>query len=236
MQSAPQVLFTLRAQDRSEFGKGAARRARREGNVPAVVYRAGEPSRSLLLSEKELLDGIRSAPTRNVLVGLLDGDTVHTCLVRDVQRHPVSRAIEHVDLFEVTSDDVTTVDVPLVTTGKAAGVRAGGTLRLLVRTVKVRCSPLQMPGSIELDVTNLETGVFVKASQLAAPEGAQILFRRDYNVVTVEGKRVTKEEAAQAAAAAAAAAKAPAGKAAAKPAAAAAKAPAAAAAKPAAKK
>lgn len=233
MQSAPEVSFTIPAQLRTELGKGAARRARRAGIIPAVMYRSGNPAVSLAVPAKVLLDGLRVHVNRNVLIGVQAGDRTVTCLVRDIDRHPVTRNIEHVDFYEVNASDVVTVDVPVTNSGRAAGVRAGGTLRQLVRSVKVRCSPLAIPASIDLDVTNLNIGEFVLASQLPAPAGTQVVFSRDYNIITVEGKRVSKEEAAAAAAAAAAATDAkakPGAKAAAKPA------PAAAAAKPAAKK
>ena len=237
MQSAPEVSFTIQAQPRTEVGKGAARRARQAGTIPAVMYRSGNPATSLAIPAKELLDGLRVHVNRNVLIGVQAGDRTVTCLVRDIDRHPVTRNIEHVDFYEVMADDVVTVDVPVTNSGRAAGVRAGGTLRQLVRSVKVRCSPLAIPATIDLDVSNLNIGEFILASQLPTPAGTQVVFARDYNVITVEGKRISKEEAAAAAAAAAAAtdAKAKPG-AKAKPAAAAAKPAAAAAAKPAAKK
>jgi large subunit ribosomal protein L25 len=218
MQTENRVSFTLNAEPRDAYGKGPARKARRSGKIPAVVYRAGIPSQSLLLQEKELSDGLRANQSRNVLVAVQDNGKNRTCLVRQVQRHPVSRNIEHVDLYEVESSDSVTVQVPLVATGRAVGVRAGGLLRLLVRNVSVRCSPLSIPSSIEIDVTDLDAGKFIKASQLKPGAGITVTFARDYNVVTVEGKRLSKEEAAREAAAAAAAAK-PAAKAAAKPAA-----------------
>lgn len=237
MQSAPHVNFELRAEARSGFGKGNARKSRRAGKVPAVVYRAGQPATSVLLSEEELQAGLRLAKSYNVLVGVAGiRDQSVTCLIREIQRHPMTRAIEHVDLYEVQDGDMTTIDVPVSTTGRAAGVRAGGTLRLLVRTVKVKCSPMTMPQQIEIDVTNIDVNQFVTVSQLPTPAGSTVVYRNDFNVVAVEGKRLSKAEAAAEAAAAAAAAAKPAAKGAAKPAAAAAKPAAAAAAKPAAKK
>lgn len=207
MQTEAKVSFSLTAEPREAYGKGPARRARGAGKIPAVVYRAGSPSQSLLLTEKELSDGLRAAKSRNVLVNVTEGGNTKTCLVRKVDRHPVSRNIEHVDLYEVTASDSVTVDVPVTSSGRAAGVRAGGTLRLLVRSVKVACSPLSIPGTLDVDVSDLEIGKFIRASELKAPEGVVVTFRRDFNVLTVEGKRLSKEEAAREAAAAQAAAK-----------------------------
>lgn len=200
--SVPTFSFTIRAEQRPETGKGAARRVRRAGKIPAVLYRAGNPSQPLAVPAKELLDGLRTNVNRNVLIGVQEGDRIHTCLIRDIDRHPVTRVVEHVDFYEVEATDVVTVDVPITTSGRSVGVRAGGILRQLVRSVKVRCSPLSIPATIDLDVTNLNVGEFLLASQLPAPTGTQVIFARDYNVVTVEGKRASKEEEAAAAAAA----------------------------------
>lgn len=223
--SGTQVSFSLRAESRSETGKGVARKARAAGKIPAIVYRGGAMPANIYLDQAEVTNGLRKNVSRNVLIGI-DGvrDGQVTCLVREVQRHPVSDAIEHMDLYEVTAADSTVVDVPFVTSGKAMGVKAGGMLRQLVRSVKVKCSPLSIPGTVEFDVSNVDIGDFIKVSALTAPAGAQLVFARDYNVLTVEGKKISKEEAAKAAAAAAEAAKGAKGKAkpAAKPAAAAA--------------
>jgi large subunit ribosomal protein L25 len=87
-----------------------------------------------------------------------------------------------------------------VFTGRAAGTRSGGTLRQLTRSVTVQCASSRIPKSVELDVTPVEVGQFLKVSQVPAPEGVKVLYARDYNVVTVEGKRASREEAAAAAA------------------------------------
>lgn len=224
--SASQVSFSVRAETRSETGKGIARKARQSGKIPAIVYRGGNMPSNVYLDQTEVLSGLRKNVSRNVLIGVegIRADQI-TCLVREVQRHPVSHDIEHIDLYEVADGDSTVVEVPFVTVGKSMGVKAGGLLRQLVRSVKVKCSPLAIPAAIEYDITNLDIGEFIKASNLTAPADTQILFARDFNVLTVEGKKISKEEAAKAAADAAEAVKAKgkAAKPAAKPAAAAAK-------------
>ena len=194
--------LTLNATPREGTGKGIARKARKQGRTPGVVYRAGGDATPVSFDISELATIFRKTADPNTLIGIKLGDAgERNCLVRGVQRDPVSRDVLHVDFYEVAADYVVTVDVALVLTGRAAGTRAGGTLRQLTRSVTVECAASRIPRSVELDVTSVEVGQFLKVSHVPAPEGVKILFSRDYNVVTVEGKRTSKEEAAAAAAA-----------------------------------
>ena len=197
----------LNATPRPETGKGVARKARTAGRTPGVVYRAGGAATPVSFDVAALATIFRKTADPNTLVSVqVEGAEARPCLVREIQRDPVSRNVLHVDFYEVDVDYVVTVEVALTPTGRAAGTRAGGTMRQLVRSVSVQCAAGRIPRTIEVDVTPLEVGQFLKVSQIPQPEGVKILFSRDYNVVAVEGKRVSKEEAAAAAAAAAPAA------------------------------
>lgn len=192
----------LNATPREGTGKGIARKARKQGRTPGVVYRAGGHATPVSFDLAELATIFRKTADPNTLVSIkVAGSDGRPCLVREVQRDPVSRDVLHVDFYEVDADYVVTVDVALVLTGRAAGTRAGGTLRQLTRSVTVQCAASRIPKSVELDVTPVDVGQFLKVSHISAPEGVKILFSRDYNVVTVEGKRASREEAAAAAAA-----------------------------------
>jgi large subunit ribosomal protein L25 len=157
--SVSQVSFSLRAETRSETGKGIARKARQSGKIPAIVYRGGHMPANVYLDQTEVLSGLRKNVSRNVLIGIegIRAEQV-TCLVREVQRHPVSQNIEHIDLYEVAVGDSTVVEVPFVTTGKSMGVKAGGLLRQLVRSVTLKCSPLAIPANVEYDITSVDIG------------------------------------------------------------------------------
>jgi large subunit ribosomal protein L25 len=193
----------LSASLRTEKGKGAARKARANGRTPGVMYSAAKKGIPVTFDLGALAAIFRKSNDPNTVVTLdLDGAR-HTCLVREVQRHPVTRVVEHVDFHPVGSDDRVQVEVAIVTQGKAAGTRAGGTLRLLARKVRVDASAHAIPKQIDVDVTPLEVGQILKASQMVAPEGVKFVYKQDFNVVTVEGKRQSKAEEAAAAAAAA---------------------------------
>lgn len=196
----------ITATPRPTTGKGIARRARRNGSTPGVLYRAGGVATPLSFNVAELAAIFRKSGDPNSLIAIAVDGTLHNCLVREIQRDPVSRDVLHVDFYEVESDQPVVVDVVVNPVGRAAGTRAGGTLRVLARTVKVRCPAGSIPAKIDVDVTNLGVAEFVKAGQIVPPEGASVVFLRDYNVLTVEGKRTARDEGGGAAAAAAPAA------------------------------
>jgi len=203
---------TVSASLRSTTGKGPARKSRKTGQTPGVLYRSGGTATPINFSVAELASVFRKTHDPNTVVSLaLDGSS-RSCLVREIQRHPVSRDVIHVDFYEVDADKMVAVDVVVNPVGRALGTRAGGTLRVLARSLALRAPAGRIPSRIDVDVTNLDVGGFVKASQCLAPEGCSIVYKQDFNVLTVTGKQTAAEAApAEAAAApAAAAAKAPA--------------------------
>ncbi|MES2641141.1 MAG: 50S ribosomal protein L25 [Myxococcota bacterium] len=194
----------LNATPRGDTGKGVARKARSAGRTPGVVYRAGGTATPVSFDVTALATIFRKTADPNTLISVqVEGSEARPCLVREVQRNPVSRNVLHVDFYEVDEDYVVTVEVSLTAVGRAAGTRAGGTMRQLIRSVTVLTAAGNIPKTIEMDVTPLENGSFLKVSEIPLPPGVKILYTRDFNVVAVEGKRVSKEEAAAAAAPAA---------------------------------
>jgi large subunit ribosomal protein L25 len=187
---------SVNASSRTEIGKGAARKIRAQGLLPAVIYRAGQPATSVSIDPNELENAFRRTGNRNTLVDLgVDGKTF-TCLVKDTQRDPVTANLIHVDFYEVDANEAVEVKVPVVPTGKAAGVVAGGKLRLIVRDLKVSCKPADIPASVDVDVTPLNVGDFIRVSTVTAPSGTEIIAPNDFNVLTVVGKRGARVEEA----------------------------------------
>jgi large subunit ribosomal protein L25 len=192
--------LVLNAKPREGTGKGVARKARSAGRTPGVVYRAGGEATPVSFDVSELATIFRKTADKNTLINVqLEGKGARNCLVREIQRHPVSRSVIHVDFYEVESDYPVTAEVNVSLVGRAVGTRAGGTLRLITRSVTVQCPAGKIPHVVEVDVTSLDVGQFIRVSQVASPEGVKITFTRDFNIVTVEGKRA-KEDAAPAAA------------------------------------
>lgn len=188
------AIISLNAASRVPARKGAARKLRATGNVPAVVYAAGSSAVPLSINPRDLELGFASTKNPNTLVELVlaDGPS-RTCVVKEVQRHPVSKVIEHVDFYEVTREQQVVMEIPLVLTGRAAGTRVGGALSQLRRSLTVKISPFDAPATIEVDITPLNVGQALRVSQIAAPAGGSIIFDRDFIVAEVQGTRETAE-------------------------------------------
>ncbi|MYS80088.1 50S ribosomal protein L25/general stress protein Ctc [Embleya scabrispora] len=156
------------AEPRSEFGKGAARRARRAGKVPAVLYGHGSAPLHLALPGHELMLALK---TPNVLFSLDIDGKAQLALPKDVQRHPIKRHLEHVDLLIVQKGETVTVEVPVSTVGEIA---PGGLLETVVPALPVEAEATALPETIEIDVTGLEPGASVHAKDIKLPKGTAL--------------------------------------------------------------
>jgi large subunit ribosomal protein L25 len=205
-------IVKIDADNRPVIGKGPNRRLRNAGKVPAVAYGPGLPTVHLAVSPKAIFTALKGVHGRNTVIELnVEGGRKITALVRDYTYHPVSRELTHVDFVEVKLDQEVDVDVPFATTGKAAGITAGGTLRVVYRTLPLRCVPEKIPARVDHDITALGLNEVVKASQIALPEGVRIRLPDDQTVATIIApeKERADEGAPAAGAAPAAAAAAP---------------------------
>jgi len=154
-----------------------------------VIYGRDAQATSIEVDPNVLTTIFRKTQDRNTVVGVqLQGRTV-PCLVRDVQRHPVTREILHVDFYKLDEGQEVVVKVPLDPLGRPAGAALGGRLRVLVREVPVRCAWDRIPASLPVDVSGLEVDDFIRLSELPTPEGVSLAAEHDANAVTVYGKR-----------------------------------------------
>jgi large subunit ribosomal protein L25 len=159
----------IAAEPRSEFGKGPARRTRREGRVPAIIYGHGTDTRHVTLPGHDLMMALK---TPNVLIrvdGLPGGNQL--TLPRAIQRDPIRGFVEHVDLVMVRHGEKVTVDVPVRVTGE---VFSGGLLDQQIIQIPVEAEATQIPQGIEIDVEGMEIGAAVHAGDLALPAGATL--------------------------------------------------------------
>ncbi|MEJ7809420.1 MAG: 50S ribosomal protein L25 [Gemmatimonadaceae bacterium] len=184
----------LSATARSEVGKGAARKLRAARRVPAVIYGHHREPQSLALDTRELerlLD--RISPETTVVELALEGGSART-LIREIQRHPFKRHILHVDFQELVAGELVEVDVPIVLTGTATGVRLdGGVLDQVLRDVTVEVDPVNMPNHLELDVTNLGLNDSLHVRDLTLPPGVRVLDDADATVCVVSPPRAEEE-------------------------------------------
>jgi large subunit ribosomal protein L25 len=180
----------LTIESRSPAHKGGARKLRASGKVPAVIYCGGSAAHTIAFDPAVFEAIFRKTNNRNTMLRLIADGEERLCLVKEVQRHPLSREIRHVDLYEVREGQSVEVLVDLQMQGDCEGVRAGGRLQQLCRYLTVTCKPETIPAVLPVDVTNLGVGKFVRFSEMVAPEGCTFRPQRDFNVVTVIGKKV----------------------------------------------
>ncbi|MFO7260025.1 MAG: 50S ribosomal protein L25/general stress protein Ctc [bacterium] len=178
---------TLNATLRHEHGKGPARRLRRQGKIPAVIYGHGETTRSLAVDAQEVARLFSRIQVENTIISLnIEGERGPVrALVREVQRHPYRPEILHVDFYQIHAGERVHLEVPVRLVGTAAGVRAGGILQQTLHDIAVRCLPDQIPEAIEADISALEIGDSLHVSDLRVPEGVEIETEGERVVCTV---------------------------------------------------
>jgi large subunit ribosomal protein L25 len=171
----------LSAAPRTEFGKGAARRARRDGRIPAVLYGHGTDPRHLSLPAREFGHVIKSGPNTVITLDLDGGEEL--ALAKSVVRHPLRDYVEHVDLLLVRRGEKVTVDVPVHLAGEAGP----GTFVLVdLNTVAIEVDALSIPENITVDISGAEAGHQVLAGELALPKGATLVTDAEALVVAVQ--------------------------------------------------
>ena len=164
---------TLR--DASARGKGPAKRMRREGRIPAVIYGKGSEPVVMSIDPLALKKALQTPHKFNTVITVkLDDGTEKLVLIKDYQQHPVARDVLHVDFAEVKLDQPVTVEVPVVLFGKAEGVVAGGLLTQIRRTATLSCLPRAIPEKIEHDITSLKVNSALHESDLIFGEGAKL--------------------------------------------------------------
>ncbi|MFF4574782.1 50S ribosomal protein L25/general stress protein Ctc [Streptomyces sp. NPDC001410] len=193
----------LAAQTRTEFGKGAARRIRRDSKVPGVLYGHGSDPLHLTLPGHDLLLALR---TPNVLISLdIDGKTNELAIPKSVQRDPLKGFLEHVDLLLVKRGEKVTVEVPVHAEGELAA--GGNLLEHVLNALPVEAEATHIPEALTVSVEGLEAGASVLAKDVKLPSGVTLAVDEDAVVLqvlqaqveeAVEGEAAEGEEAAEA--------------------------------------
>ena len=191
----------INAELRSDVGKGASRRLRRSGDkVPGIIYGAEEDPFNLTLNTNELKKAMQNeAFFSQILDVKFDGKTQQAVL-RDMQRNPASEKVLHVDFMRISANKPIQVSVPLhfVNEDKCKGVRlGGGTIAHTMNEVEISCLPRNLPEFIEVYMAELDVGELIHLSDLALPEGVEIVALShgdDRAVVSVQAPRVETEE------------------------------------------
>jgi len=170
-------IFELEAESRSDMGKGASRRLRRDGKVPAVIYGGGEDPQSITLVHSEILKRLdHEAFYSHILTVSVDGKPGNAVL-RDMQRHPAKPVIMHMDFQRIDESKPIRVHVPLHFIGEdvAPGAKAGGLITHELIEVALDVLPRHLPEFIEVDVSGLDVGESLHLSDLPLPEGGSLV-------------------------------------------------------------
>lgn len=190
----------LKAFPRTLVRRRGVKKLRDSGRIPAVVYGRHIQPQNLEVNAKELEDLLHHSASENILVDLTVADDQRPqrlALVQEVQHHPLTGRILHLDLHEVAPDEKVTVYVPVETTGEAVGVKTGGgVLEHVLFRVKVRALPKDIPEQLLVDVSHLGVNMAVHIGDLVPPPGVEILGEKTAPVIAVKVPKAEVEEAA----------------------------------------
>jgi large subunit ribosomal protein L25 len=194
------ISFELNAEPRSDTGKGASRRLRHAGKVPAIIYGGGKDPETLTLSHNEVLRNLEHEAFYSHILTVKSAGNETQAILRDLQRHPSKAVIMHMDLQRVSATEKLKTQVPIHLIGEdvAPGVKAGGLVSHDLTEVAVECLPKDLPEYIEVDLSALEVGESIHLSELTVPDGVTLteLARgedHDSSVVSIHVKRVVEE-------------------------------------------
>ncbi len=196
-------IIEIKATARPRAGKGAARQARREGNVPAVIYGDGQPAEIIAINGNDLWKQfIKGHFTSTVIDIAVDSKKIRV-IPRDVQVDPVKDHPIHVDFLRIGKDGVIRVSVPIKFTNHALspGLKRGGVLNIVRHDVEIFCPYDRIPAFFEINLEGLEIGRSIHISAVTMPDGVKpVISNRDFTIATIAGAKKDEEEAPAAAA------------------------------------
>jgi len=170
------VVFDLVAEERTDSGKGASRRLRRAGKVPAIVYGAGRAPRAVTFDRDLLMHKMENESFFSSVLSISVKGKARQCILKDVQMHPAKRLVLHLDLQRIVADEKIRMTVPIhfLNEDTAPGLKEGGTVAHTVTEIEVSCFPANLPEYLELDIGELELDQTLLLSQIVLPEGVEI--------------------------------------------------------------
>jgi large subunit ribosomal protein L25 len=189
----------LAAEPRTEFGKGGARRTRRAGKIPAVIYGHGAPPRHVALPAREFANAVRHGGANVLLTLAVDGRDELT-IPKAIQRHPIKPVIEHVDLLAVRRGEKVTIEVPVTVVGEPV---YGALVSQEHTSVSIEAEATNLPTEIPVPIEGLEVGSHVTAGDLALPAGATLAGDSAQILVLIQAAPTAEEIEADTAGAAA---------------------------------
>jgi len=203
----------LSAETRSDTGKGASKKIRRDERIPAILYGRGKESVSLSVSNQDVshLLATHGMMTNVLELEITDSGTSSkkNILVKKIQKHPFKEQILHMDFLEVAMDQEVSVMVPIEVVGDSMGVKEGGILEMKRRELEITCRANQIPDTIVIDIAPLQIGDAVHVEDITPPDGVRISFESNFAVISVvtpavevqpeeaEGEEIEEEAASE---------------------------------------
>ena len=192
------MAVALKGKIREGRGKGANRKLRSEGMLPAVVY-GGKSTVSLMVNPKELKKLIEKEGINSLIELAIEGDSEPTrvVVIKEHQQHPIRDGWEHADFLEVDMKQKIKVDVPIILEGHSPGEKLGGMVEHNLHTLSVKCLPGEIPEFFKVDMTQVELDQVVHISDLTVPDNVEVLDNLSESVVSVHEVKVKEEAAAE---------------------------------------
>ena len=195
------ISFELNAEPRTDTGKGASRRLRHAGKVPAIMYGGGKDPESLMLSHNEVLRNLAHEAFYSHILTIKSGGSETSAILRDLQRHPSRPVILHMDLQRINASEQLKTQSPVHILGEdnCAAVKAGGLVSHDLTEVAIECLPKDLPEYLEIDISDMEVGDVKHLSDMKVPEGvtlSDLVRENDLAVVSIHAKRAEVEEEA----------------------------------------
>ena len=182
----------IKAETRSQVGKGSARAARRAGLVPAVIYGNKESALSITINANAWRQMMNKPGIFSQLMNIEVDNKKHFVLPRDIQQHPVSEQAEHVDFLRVTKDATVAVGITVefINEDKCTGIKLGGVLNIVRSQVELNCPAISIPEKLTVDLDGLNVGHTIHISSIKLPEGCTpTITDRDFTVATIAAPR-----------------------------------------------
>jgi large subunit ribosomal protein L25 len=170
----------IAAEPRTEFGKGGARRTRRAGKIPAVLYGHGQPPRHISLPGREFTNAIKHGANTLLTIEIDGGKEL--ALAKALQRDPIKQTIDHVDLLLVRSGEKVTIELPVVLTGE---VQRGGLINQELTSLSVEADATKIPDGVEVPIDDIEIGSHLTAKDVKLPDGVTLITDPEAMVVAI---------------------------------------------------
>jgi large subunit ribosomal protein L25 len=187
-----QETFEIKAESRSDTGKGASRRLRREGKVPAIIYGAHKDPEMISVDHNEMLGHLDHEAFYSHILTVQVGSDAQRVILKDLQRHPAKPFILHVDFQRVSEDEKLRTNVPIhfVNEETSPGVKMGGLVTHTITDIEISCLPKDLPEFIEVDMGEMEVGDIVHVQELKLPAGVEVIHTDpDQAVVSIHSGR-----------------------------------------------